>query len=1054
MTRPPTKSPSPLDGLKDFQQRSAEWVFRRLFKDRDAVDRFLLADEVGLGKTIVARGVVAKTIEHLNATPRRVDVVYICSNADIARQNVNRLVVGTQEFSLASRLTLLPLQTGRLAAKRCNFVSFTPGTSFDLGYQTGVIQERALLYHLVRGAWRTRGSALRNALRANVGPERWRRYVREFERTQVRNIDPGIERRFARALRKHDDLRASYRKLAPVFSQQRPNVPHSARADRKQFVASLRRLLAECCIDALKPDLIILDEFQRFRYLLKDQGEVGSLARQLFEYRDRRGRAAKILLLSATPYKPFTTAGEIEKHHDDLLDTMRFLLSADPGALASLDRALHDYGRELHPRGDAEALAVAKGRIEVILRRVMCRTERLAVTQDRNGMIGDAHVRAADLGAREARAYRMLCDVGRELEAGTSIEFWKSSPYVLNFMDRDYQLKDELVEAIEDGDSDLRQALRVVEEGLLPWKAIERYRVIDPGNVKMRALFGRVLDAGAWRLLWVPPSLPYWRPSGPYADPRLGDFTKVLAFSSWRVVPKVIAALGSYEAERRACDAARLRVRYSDLSDRLKPLLRITKSRRKLTGMGVIPLLYPSLTLAIGIDPLSFRRGSSGNDLSSAASVFGETRDIVRRLLQPVLERYGRRAGPFDRRWYWAGPCLLDEDHATTVLRWWQDADDAVWAGDEYGGVPAFSDHIALAASLLESPRRLGRPPHDLVDVVAKLALASPAVVSLRALSRRWPDGRDRRALTIAATEAAFGLMNLYNRPEATLLLHGKGRGSGRYWERVLEHGIEGNLQAVLDEYVHVLVETLGLRDRPFGSAREVGKAMHEAASLQAVSLTYDDIRIRGRVRVTTRRMRCRFAMRFGAQGREDAEDGRATHQDQVRASFNSPFRPFVLASTSVGQEGLDFHPYCHAVCHWNLPSNPVDLEQREGRVHRYKGHFIRKNLAAAFARERFMVGTDPWERLFRLGSERRTAGSGDLIPFWIFEGPSRIERIVASYPLSRDQPRLEALKRNLARYRLPFGQARQEDILRLLGEAADAFVRTALIDLSPPVLG
>ncbi len=55
----------------------------------------------------------------------------------------------------------------------------------------------------------------------------------------------------------------------------------------------------------------------------------------------------------------------------------------------------------------------------------------------------------------------------------------------------------------------------------------------------------------------------------------------------------------------------------------------------------------------------------------------------------------------------------------------------------------------------------------------------------------------------------------------------------------------------------------------------------------------------------------------------------------------------FVLASTSVGQEGLDFHAYCHAAMHWNLRSNPVDLEQREGRVDRYKGHALRKNVAA-----------------------------------------------------------------------------------------------------------
>ncbi|WP_413818578.1 helicase-related protein [Sphingobium sp.] len=72
----------------------------------------------------------------------------------------------------------------------------------------------------------------------------------------------------------------------------------------------------------------------------------------------------------------------------------------------------------------------------------------------------------------------------------------------------------------------------------------------------------------------------------------------------------------------------------------------------------------------------------------------------------------------------------------------------------------------------------------------------------------------------------------------------------------------------------------------------------------------------------------------------------RAARLSSVRDAFNSPFRPFALATTSVGQEGLDFHPYCYRLYHWNLPGNPVDLEQREGRVHRFKGHAIRLNLA------------------------------------------------------------------------------------------------------------
>ena len=89
--------------------------------------------------------------------------------------------------------------------------------------------------------------------------------------------------------------------------------------------------------------------------------------------------------------------------------------------------------------------------------------------------------------------------------------------------------------------------------------------------------------------------------------------------------------------------------------------------------------------------------------------------------------------------------------------------------------------------------------------------------------------------------------------------------------------------------------------------------------------------------------LRNHFAVRFG---RGVAEDQALTREGQVRQAFNSPFWPFVLSSTSVGQEGLDFHQYSHAIVHWNLPSNPVDLEQREGRVHRYKGHAVRRNIA------------------------------------------------------------------------------------------------------------
>ena len=54
-----------LSGLKDFQRSTVDYVFKRLYEDDDSVRRFLLADEVGLGKTLVTRGVIARAIDRL-----------------------------------------------------------------------------------------------------------------------------------------------------------------------------------------------------------------------------------------------------------------------------------------------------------------------------------------------------------------------------------------------------------------------------------------------------------------------------------------------------------------------------------------------------------------------------------------------------------------------------------------------------------------------------------------------------------------------------------------------------------------------------------------------------------------------------------------------------------------------------------------------------------------------------------------------------------------------------------------------------------------------------
>ena len=164
----------------------------------------------------------------------------------------------------------------------------------------------------------------------------------------------------------------------------------------------------------------------------------------------------------------------------------------------------------------------------------------------------------------------------------------------------------------------------------------------------------------------------------------------------------------------------------------------------------------------------------------------------------------------------------------------------------------------------------------------------------------------------------------------------------------------------------------------------QTDEEMATVLSMRTASHGVDSVTVGSEgITIEGRRMRSHFALLFGDLRDESQREG--ARQEQVRTAFNSPFWPFVLASTSVGQEGLDFHPYCHAVVHWNLPSNPVDLEQREGRVHRYKGHAVRKNVARTHGDRLGSVGHgDLWARLFEIAAEETDDRYGGMVPYCV----------------------------------------------------------------------
>lgn len=171
-----------------------------------------------------------------------------------------------------------------------------------------------------------------------------------------------------------------------------------------------------------------------------------------------------------------------------------------------------------------------------------------------------------------------------------------------------------------------------------------------------------------------------------------------------------------------------------------------------------------------------------------------------------------------------------------------------------------------------------------------------------------------------------------------------------------------------------------------------------------------------------------------------------------IRKAFNSPFAPFVFSTTSIGQEGLDFHCYADRIVHWNLPANPVDMEQREGRINRYNCLAIRKKLIKWYGKKvqnniHEMFENAVQEANIKLETEQDKADDlkhCGMIPNWILLKKdssaqeielASIKRVIPYFYTSEELEKYNKAVKVLQLYRTVMGQANPDEAMEKLIE-------------------
>lgn len=970
--------------------------------------RFLLADEVGLGKTIIARGVIrclmcklleqeiaGKSGEQIKneADYYYFNVIYICSNTNIAKQNEEKLGLGKNE------------DEGWTNRASCLSWKVFNSSKYEVEFQA-VLQD----YYKVYGNDRTyesldRVKALKTRLRILPMTQRTSIDIKGRGKEEERKYLYGLIRKFisAEASLENEDFEKmrglymtkckcdeEFNKACNIIRDSR----NGAECEIENFCKTwqiVRKGFAEITMDWLDCELVIMDEFQNFKEIIgrASEDEESIIGKVLEQGTDEEKRNPYVLMLSATPFRMYMSKNADQDEMDtdttnlenaSIDEVCSFLEKCDgTKGISAISSSLKDYktALEKYSRSDRESkenVLEKKNAFERQMGSVFTRMERINVLRELredSTDAGDADKQEIGCGGIKA-----LLDYTNELVeyntgngryyigTGIAAAYAERIPYVLSFMNRGnkqaggddgYKIKrnfDEDVDAgkiryknnskcyiLEDDFNDMSKTLgewhgvyEKVLEYILDIESLDIDSMLKSGKHNGMTREDVLLNhPGASRLLWVPSVVGWKELKGAFAEHK--NFGKTIMFSDRVVVPRVMAGLISREVKRRLIWW--ILKQEQDKSITEKELQNFQKSAK----------------------------------------------DKLEQILEQIL---------------------------------------------------------GLVAGFEENPERGNNGDEGIIKIKSVGRIFTTSESGLFAV---WSE----MGLPVKRNEYGSALRD----NNGTLQID-----ENSLRQSILDYCEEGKLQYVLQEREYI-GDTVGVHE-----VKKINITLYDQKEGRLNALIAKNGQKRTISSIDTYYARC-----IGSSN----DDDKVSNISNLQAAFNSPFAPFVFATTSIGQEGLDFHNYADRIVHLSIPANPTDFEQREGRINRYNCLAVRKAVMEWYGnKEETRICTDDIPKLLDKAFEAAKASLCEegnqklncgIIPHWLVARKkddnklevAGIKRLVPYFYNSSMMEKYHNMLKLLQLYRSVIGQADADELLeRLMVNKKETDVQELYVDFSP----